>query len=359
MTNVSSSNNNNTCCGPSKHCCTCTYYPPSKADECRCGCGYYNGVFQILLSQFLFFCGFWFALAVLGDCSFVEVSPPLLVRQDGVMASRIGLLSYQDETDGRCYFWTDQIVANNTALWGDQQLDYYVRSVLGRAWYPTIALGITTVIVSFLGFLYVASYCCSSQVRGVRMFTGFFVAIVIVTCQGLTFLILDSDWCRDNQCETSRSAGFAYAACVAFFISGMAFCFMSNYPGQAALAKMQEERHAMVGDEEAGFPATSPTAKDEEDLQDRRSEEEPHSSGGDDDYITDHGIEKTLTEQSNHESSSPQEETVQEDPEAVHVTAQLVSDPETKENGNMVTTEMRSHPDYSTTLNPPKPPSDC
>ena len=297
----------------------------------------------------------------MGDCSFVEVAEPIMVRQDGVMATRLGLLSYQDES-GQCYYWTDSIPVNVTNpfvngtfyQWGDQQLEYYVEQVLGRAWYPTIALGIAAVFTSFLTFLYVTSYCCSTQVRGIRMFTGFFVAIVIVICQGLLFLVLDSDWCRDNQCETSRSAGFAYAAIVAFFISGVSFFFMSNYPGQAALAKLQEEhhQHVMAGDEEAPYPVASPTAKFE-DLEDEPSEEEPLP--GDDNYVMNEGIEKSLTGQTEPEAAA--EDTT----DVKTVTAETVADPESAQNGAaaaVVTAEVIANPDYSTSLSAPKPPSE-
>ncbi|KAL3905256.1 MAG: hypothetical protein SGILL_009749, partial [Bacillariaceae sp.] len=315
-------------------------------------CGYRNGVFQVLMAQFLLFCGFWFATATMGDCSFIEVASPIVVRQDGAMASRIGLLSYTDMETGQCYYWSDTIVVDGRVIFGDLQIEHYVETVLGREWFPTIALGIATVFVSLMCFFYVTSYCCSTQVRGVRMFTGFFVAIVVVILEGLIFLVLGSDWCKDNQCETSRSAGFAIAAIAAFFLSGSAFFFMSNYPGQAALSKLQEEHHqyVMAGDGEA-YPAGAPPSADEN-LEDEPDEEDPLP--GDEDYFDkeeSEGIEKSLTAQSN-------PETVEEEPPVAM--AEVVNDPEAApaEAAAVAAVTAVASPDITKSLNAPKPPSE-
>lgn len=303
------------CCGPPTKCCSCTYYPPKQPDECRCGCGYHNGVFQVLFAQFLLFCGFWFSLAVMGDCSFVEVVEPIQVRQDGVMATRLGLLSYTEMDTGQCYFWNEAILTNTTGflvpLDGEKQLQYYVRDVLGSQWYPSIVLASTVVVLSLLWFIYVTSYCCSTQVRGVRFFTGFMIALVFVTIQGLTFLVLATNWCVRNQCVTSRTAGFTYASCVSFFLSGCAFFFMSNYPGERLLAKLREEhhRHVMAGDEE-----TQPYIAALVGIEERQ--DEPPDEGllpGDKDYeAKEEDIEKILTKGSADLNEAPEPQATDE-----------------------------------------------
>ena len=125
---------------------------------------------------------------------------------------------------------------------------------------------------------------------------------------------------------------------------------MSNYPGQEALSKLQEEhhQHVMAGDEEAPYPVASPTTKFE-DLEDEPSEEEPLP--GDDDYIMNEGIEKSLTGQTDPEAAG----------DVKTVTAETVADPETAQNGAaaaVVTAEVIANPDYSTSLSAPKPPSE-
>jgi hypothetical protein len=239
---------------------------------------------------------------VIGDCNFVELGEPIQVRQDGVMATELGLLSYTEMDTGKCYYWTDIIVTNTTGsrfplvpLDGDKQLEYYVRNVLGRQWYPSIVLATTAVVISLLWFIYVSSFCCSTHVRGLRMFTGFMIAIVFVSIQGLTFLALSTSWCDNNQCVTGRTAGFTYAACVCFFLSGCAFFFMSDFPGERSLTKLQEEHHhhVMAGDEEAQPYITAETGMEE------RDDEPPEEDllPGDKDYYKakEEDIEKTLT----------------------------------------------------------------
>lgn len=264
-----------------------------------------------MLAQFLLFCGFWFSMAVLGDCAFVEVSEPIQVRQDGAMATKLGMFSYTEMDTGRCYYWTDAIFRNGTVgipISEEQQLEFYVQDVLGEQWYGTLSLAATAVVISLLWFLYVTSYCCSTQILPVRLFTGFMIAVVFVAVQGLTFLVLSSDWCSDFQCKRGRTAGFSIASMAAFFISGCSFFFMTNYPGHASLAMLQEEhhQHVMAGDEEAQTSYETKEATPEE-----REEEPPEEDllPGDQDY--EEGIEKALT---GHEPEDPESAPLPKEP---------------------------------------------
>ena len=297
-----------TCCGPPKKCCTCSYTPPSQEDECRCGCGYHNGVFQVITSQFLVFIAFWFSLTVVGDCNFVTINEPIVVRQDGLTSDRLGLITYQLD-NGACYFYDTNIrlVDNSTILgtktiWGEQQLEYYITEVLGPNWYGSIATAVAATIVAFLTFLYIVSYCCSAQVRGVRMFVGLFLSLIIVVLQGMAFLVMSSPWCADNGCTMGRSGVFAIAASTGFFVSGMFFCTMTNYPGATALARakadyeapivtaganggLDEEPREPEPDEEKPFPEdeaydTMETQDGAEDMSDDENGENPAEGEG-------------------------------------------------------------------------------
>lgn len=328
-------------------------------------------------------------MSVLGDCSLVEVAEPIQVRQDGEMATRLGLASYMEMDSGRCYYWTDDILypQSNNATTGslpiilepDQQLEYYVQDVLGSQWYPSIALSVTAVLISFLWFLYVTSYCCSTQVRGVRIFNGFMVALVFVAVQGLTFVFLGTEWCDTNQCQVGRTAGFAYASCVAFFLSGAAFIFMSNYPGEASLAKLQQEHHnhVMVGDDEEAQPLETAAVGMEE-----REEEPPEEDllPGDQNYeAREEDIEKTLTAKdsedpeaavesqpeeppnSSEKAESPPEAQSAQEEESTKATADAESSPavaedaQSKNNSEPITAEAVLVTESSP--NPPRPPS--
>ena len=191
-------------------------------------------------------------MTVVGDCNFVTLNEPIVVRQDGLTSERLGLITYQLD-DGACYFYDTniQLVDNSTILgtktiWGDQQLEYYVTEILGPNWYGSIATAIAATIVAFLTFLYIVSYCCSAQVRGVRMFVGLFLSLIIVVLQGMVFLVMSSPWCADNGCTMGRSGVFAIAASACFFVSGTFFCMMTNYPGATALARAKAEYEAPI-----------------------------------------------------------------------------------------------------------------
>merc|ERR1740130_2153519 len=104
-------------CGPAKKCCHFKYTPPTDVDECRCGCGMLNGVFQVMMGQFLLFIGFWFSIATLSDCNFITLlsedngdSDGIVVREDGLKSNQIGLLSYLDINTDQCYYWTNNEV---------------------------------------------------------------------------------------------------------------------------------------------------------------------------------------------------------------------------------------------------------
>jgi hypothetical protein len=57
---------------------------------------------------------------------------------------------------------------------------------------------------------------------------------VLTTLQGLTFLVFQTDPCKDKGCTFSRGAGLIVAAILAFFLAGICFLFTSDYPGDLA-----------------------------------------------------------------------------------------------------------------------------
>ena len=131
------------------------------------------------------------------------------------------------------------------------QIIYYIQDVLGSNWYPVILLCSSATILSFLTFLYIISYCCSTQVRGIRLFVGLFISIIITLLQVIgTYLIYDSNWCNNNnslsleleeegslesECNIGRSTIFSIVASCCYFLSGLFFIFMSDYPGKKRL----------------------------------------------------------------------------------------------------------------------------
>jgi len=272
-----------TLCGPAKKCCHMKYTPPTKKDECRCGCGMLNGVFQLLCGQFLLFVGFWFSAATVGDCQLVELDQPIPVREDSVTSYQVGLFSYQqqllNETEASsqaaspisCYYWFETIVGEEPfeQLDGAEQLQYYIQTVLGSQWYPSILLLSLSTILALLVFLYVMSYCCSTQVFGIRFFTGLFISIILTLLQGLgTYLIYSSEWCNNSgdeefgggYCTMGRSTIFSIVASGCYFLSGLCFIVTTDYPGKQQLQELRSDEEAATMKQENDRSATVPRA---------------------------------------------------------------------------------------------------
>lgn len=206
------------------------------------GCGLNNGVFQVFFCQLFLFVGFWFSAGAIADCAFVELSTPLVVREDNTMATHIGLVSYRQQGNGFCYYWWDALLGyNNEIADGADQFEHYVLEVLGSNWYAVLALCGTACVSSSLAFCYSTLYCCSTHVRGVRLFAGVFCFLVTTVQAVGVYAIHPSRWCRENGggendgCTMGRSSIWGIVATSCFFLSGLIFFIMSDYPGREAL----------------------------------------------------------------------------------------------------------------------------
>lgn len=201
-----------------------------------CGCGYLNGPFQIVFGQLFMFGGLLFSLAATGDCAFVEtvIPVPVYTSEDDLgdftkLANRLGMFTYENLDDGYCYHWTDTSFATI-----EDQVQYYIKNVLGPDWNSSINLASAATVISFLIFVYLTSYCCSSHIRPFRYVAGFFIAVILTLFQGLALLVYRSDWCDQYQCSFGRSAIFAVVALVCFLFSGIIWCLTTDYPGASA-----------------------------------------------------------------------------------------------------------------------------
>ncbi len=103
--------------------------------------------------------------------------------------------------------------------------------ILGSDWQVARIFGGITASLALYSFLYLLSFICSSQVRGVRYFTMFFIAVVLTTFQGLTFMVFRSSLCDQQGCTFSRSAAFAVCSIGCLLISGLCFLNSRDYPG--------------------------------------------------------------------------------------------------------------------------------
>mmetsp|Transcript_4577 Transcript_4577/g.11784 ORF Transcript_4577/g.11784 Transcript_4577/m.11784 type:complete len:485 (+) Transcript_4577:203-1657(+) len=252
-----------------KLCCHIKYTEPTVADECRCGRGGTNGIVFVLLSQTFLIIGLCFATATIGDCSLVILDEPTVVKSDNTTATTLGFLSYRDVETDRCYWWSgdtettgntsaiagdlnDTVIDANTTVYpiandtndiGKNEILFYLTEALGQDWRVSMGLCGAALSLGLVIFLYSASFYCSTQVRGFRVFLGALVGCVMPLLMGLgTVMVHQSEWCDIVGCSMGRSTIFGIVASVCFLLSGIFYCGMENWPGQKELDDMEKKR---------------------------------------------------------------------------------------------------------------------
>jgi len=202
----------------------------------------------------------------------VEVSNPLTVRVDGTTATLIGMASYRQE-DGQCYYWWD--TSEGTSHGGDQ-IVHYLSNVLGNRWFAIHVLCGTASGLALCMFMYSTLYCCSSHVRGVRLFFGAFMWLIALLQAVGVSMLYPSQWCEDQGgCSIGRSSIWGMVAASCFFLAGFFFLLMSNHPGTTALRELEalrEEKESTNAEDPETVLATNmtedtarPAAEDVED----------------------------------------------------------------------------------------------
>lgn len=206
----------------------------------------------MLLSQVFLFAGFGFSIATVGDCGLIIVNEPVEVRQDGVMATALGILSYRDPETNQCYFWGDdsvvgEIQVGNETITGEisggEQIEYYLTEVLGGYWFLAMGFLGTAVALSICVFSYATSYHCSTQVKPCRIFTGFIAGVILPLLQAVgTTFAHTNEWCDLEGCSMGRSTIFSICATCCFLVTGICFWTMHPWPGQKTLDDMEQKR---------------------------------------------------------------------------------------------------------------------
>lgn len=195
-----------------------------------CGGSYLNGWFSVVLVQLLALSGLLFSIATLADCSFIELDERLFFPEDMdkdlplkvTQTQFVGFLTWK-QLDGSCYWYT------SGENW-ENQLDVF-HDKLGSDWELPRLVTMISCCLSFVYCLYLLSFTCSSQVRGVRYFNAVFLCVVLTALQGVTFVAFASSFCDEYGCTFSRTAYLAVAAMACYFLSGICFCCTSDYPG--------------------------------------------------------------------------------------------------------------------------------
>jgi len=215
-----------------------------------CGCFCLNGSGQVAIAIALTFIGYIFSLASLGDCAFVSIRS---TSDDPVLpgfeeSRRIGYITFE-RRDGTCYWYQD-------GIYPEDQIQAYFE-FLGSDWQVGRIFLSAVCSVSWLGFMYTFSLCCTAQVRGIRYFLAFIHSIGLTLFQCLSFLVLGSQFCSDKLCKIDRSAGWSIGAASCYFVAGLCFFCMSDYPGKARLEAMQQNKGDEIDDANAAAVITA------------------------------------------------------------------------------------------------------
>lgn len=213
------------CCGPSE-CCTFQDFP-NTTDTCMCGCGYLNGSLSICTAQFFTLLGALLSLASLIDCSFVSIDPTTIVLEGEVEIDSIGMgfIFFQRDT-GECYWYNDTDIITQLPIYWNQ---------LGKIWVTAAGLSFACTALTWWFFLYSISFCCSSQVRQIRLLNGFMLAGMMTMCEACAFIVYGMDFCQVHSCSFSRGSATSIGAIVCFIMAGNGYFCSSDYPGVQGL----------------------------------------------------------------------------------------------------------------------------
>jgi hypothetical protein len=160
-------------------------------------------------------------------------------------SNKFGFITFEDSFGGRCYWYDDDGPSPQDQI--EQYWDFLGTDFQLSRIFAAIAAG-----GGWLQFFYSVTFCCSSQVRSIRYFQFFLVSIVLTLFQGLSLVIFSGDFCQEHDCVFGRAAGFACAACGCYFVAGIMYCIMSDYPGARFIGSptVEEGDKDVVVDEE-------------------------------------------------------------------------------------------------------------
>ena len=224
------------------------------------GCIYLNGVIAGMFAQFFVFGGWLFSLATYADCQFASSDTPVYLPSGHNFSTvpsnvnafnQFGLVFFA-KPNGNCYWY-------NEGTNGRQQIQWYYKN-FSPDWDVARGFGGVAAICGFIMVLYALSLTCSVHIKGARYFAAFFLCIPLPCFQALTFLAFSTSLCDDLGCKFDRSAAFCVVAAAMYFIGGLCFLFMSDYPGEKLYAMEQAKMGSvvMLGRPSSDFPPDEP-----------------------------------------------------------------------------------------------------
>jgi len=266
----------------------------SRSDTCDCRpCTYPNGAVVLVISQILLFIGFILSAVAAADCQFVTVPAGSV---DGELSRIYGSTVRADDTKrGLGFFFFED--TNGECTWDrhhhDDTLDEYWDYLGHSDWEDAARAAVAATWISFLFFIWVMVFSCAAQPKILRYLGAALLIILLTVLQSVPFMVVDSDFCNKHDCSLGRSAGYAIAAVVLFFVAGVLLFFTRDYPGRDRV----EPQPLVLAPAPVLAPADDHTSK----------------SSGDENATADHTINDEENPQQLTDRALPEEVPVQDD----------------------------------------------
>jgi hypothetical protein len=210
-------------------------------DQCGCRifCSYPNNVYTILLAQVLTLVSFVFILDAASDCDFVRVPASAIdpfstqyllsinktIPEEDLTKNAtergLGLFAWES-LDGSCASGGKRDKPKN-----ERFID-----LVGTDWKAPQVMAIISAALSAIAVLWMMSFTCVATKRRYRAMLSFLLILVLPLFQSLTFLVLRTDFCEDNDCELAAHGHSIIVAIVTSAVAGILLCVgTTNFPG--------------------------------------------------------------------------------------------------------------------------------
>jgi hypothetical protein len=220
-------------------CCGSNSEDENNSSECQCSpCRYRNGLIPLLVAQVLMVISFSLSFYATWDCHFVTVDASLVsgILDDIERSSddfKLNLtVPSNSTTRGLGFFLWEGIDGDCTphdTKYSENMYNLY-HDFLGSDWNaPRVMATLTTVLAFFL-MIWFFIFSCVAQPKVIRYGLAIVSIVLMPIFQSIPFMVLNSDFCNENDCSMGRSAKYAAGATSLYALIGVAFLFTQTFP---------------------------------------------------------------------------------------------------------------------------------
>jgi hypothetical protein len=221
-------------------CCCCSKCEDeSNPSECQCSpCRYRNGLIPLLAAQVLIFLSFALSFYATWDCHFVTVDANLVSGiLDEIERSADDFdfnltVPSNATTRGLGFFLWEGINGDCTPHDTEYTENMYDRyhDFLGSDWNAPRAMATLATVLAFALMIWLFIFSCVAQPKAIRYGLAVVSIVLMPIFQAVPFMVLNSDFCNENDCSLGRSAKYAAGATSIYALIGVAFLFTQTFP---------------------------------------------------------------------------------------------------------------------------------